>query len=156
MEQYEPGGYWWRSSLTPEAYAVWKANMVASQLDEDIPEWKDGNHARDVEHKVFGEWFGDDFNELRATLRDREYADEYLQLFLALPWYAANEYYRVFGASMSQEWRDKFHTFLGMQEPGVTGVIGESTDLLEPGKLRTIASEFNLAVWNFRMSYGEF
>lgn len=130
----------------PEAYAAWKANMIARKLDEDIPEWKDGTHAREVEQKVIGEWFGDDFNDLRVMLRVREYADEFLQLFLALPWYAAKEYYRVFGAYMSSEWSEKFHAFLDAQDSGIMTVIGESVDTLAPGNLRSIASEFNRAV----------
>ena len=128
--------------------------MIAIQLDEQIPDWKDGSHARAVEQWVLREWFGDDFNDLRVMLRDAQYADEFLQLFLALPWCAAKEYYRVFGAYMTAPWSEQFQLFLNAQEPAIISVIGESVDTLTPGKLRTIASDFNRAVWDFRMSYG--
>ncbi len=112
--------------------------MIAIQLDEQIPDWKDGSHARAVEQWVLREWFGDDFNDLRVMLRDAQYADEFLQLFLALPWCAAKEYYRVFGAYMTAPWSEQFQLFLNAQEPAIISVIGESVDTLTPGKLRTI------------------
>lgn len=155
MKQYEPGEFWWRSSLTPEAYAEWKASMVASQLDEDIPEWKDGNHAREVEQKVFAEWHADDSTSLQFMLQG-DYADEHVQLFLAIPWLAGRRYVEVFGDAMTVEWKTKFQSFFDQREQDVTRVIGESVDYLPKGDLRSVASAFIKAVWDFRMSYGEF
>ncbi|MDP1722572.1 MAG: hypothetical protein Q8L37_05170 [Candidatus Gottesmanbacteria bacterium] len=146
----------WRASLAPDQYAEWKTSMLKKQLTRDYPDWQSGGIPLIVQRKVWAEFFGDDCTVLQFLLFEEGIDAEYIQIFLAKPWLAASKYVEVFGGAMNAEWTTYFQSFLDGQRDDVTRVIGESTENLSDGDLRSVASAFVRAVWDFRERYGQF